>query len=94
MKNLGTLLSNRLDRLREQWRALPVKKQHRYTLLLFTGYALLSVFVLLNVCFDEGNPGNGITIEHIENPVIRRNRPAVSLQDSISMILKHKMYER
>lgn len=92
MKNLRTMISNRLDKLDERWRALPLKKQHRYTLLLFSGYALLSVFVILKVCYDVGKANGSISIEHIENPVIKK--PAAIPQDSISIILKNKMYER
>lgn len=70
-------------------RAMPVKKQHRYTLPLFAGYALLSVIVLLKVCYDVAHSDNAMTIEHIENP-IRRNKSSVSPQDSINKILKRK----
>jgi len=35
MQNLRTTINNRFDKLDGQWRAMPVKKQHRYTLLLF-----------------------------------------------------------
>src|SRR5690606_40998263 len=68
---------------------MPVKKQHRYTLPLFAGYALLSVIVLLKVCYDVAHSDNAMTIEHIENP-IRRNKSSVSPQDSINKILKRK----
>lgn len=93
MKNLRTTISNWFDKLDGQWRAMPVKKQHRYTLLLFLGYALLSVVVLLKVCYDVAHSDNTMTIEHIENP-IRQNNSSVSPQDSINTILKRKMYER
>lgn len=94
MKNLRTIIKTWLDKLDGQWQALPVKKQHRYTLLLFVGYALLTIAVIGKVCYDVGNPANGITIEHIENPVIQQNKSSVSPQDSIITILKRKMYER
>lgn len=93
MKNLRTTINNWFDKLDGQWRTMPVKKQHRYTLLLFFGYALLSVAVLLQVCYDVAHSDNTMTIEHIENP-IRQNKSSVSPQDSINKILKRKMYER
>ncbi len=93
MKNLRTTISNWLDKLDGQWRTMPVKKQHRYTLLLFAGYALLSVIVLLEVCYDVAHSDNTMTIEHIENP-IRQNNSSVSPQDSINKILKRKNNER
>lgn len=94
MKKLRTKISKWFDRLNEQWRELPVKRQHRYTLLLFAGYALLSVVVILKVCYDVAQSNNKITIEHIENPVIQKKKSTVSPQDSISKILKNKLYER
>ena len=93
MKNLRTTISNWFDKLDGQWRAMPVKKQHRYTLLLFLGYALLSVVVLLKVCYDVAKSDNTLTIEHIENP-IRQNKSSVSPQDSMTTILKRKNNER
>ncbi|WP_118196658.1 nitrogen regulatory IIA protein [Albibacterium indicum] len=94
MKNLRTTINNWFDKLDGQWRAMPVEKQHRYTLLLFSVYALLSIIVLLKVCYDVAQPDNTLTIEHIENPINRQNKSSVSPQDSINTILKRKMYER
>ena len=93
MKNLRTTINNWFDKLDGQWRAISVAKQHRYTLLLFAGYALLSVIVLLKVCYDVAHSDNTMTIEHIENP-IRQNNSSVSPQDSIKTILKDKNHER
>lgn len=94
MKNLRTTINNWFDKLDGQWRAMPVKKQHRYTLLLFAGYALLSIIVLIKVCYDVAQPDNTLTIEHIENPINGQNKSLVSPKDSINTILKRKMYER
>ena len=94
MKKLRTKINKWFDGLNEQWRELPVKKQHRYTLLLFAGYALLSLVVMLKVCYDVAQSNNKITIEHIENPVIQQKKSPVTPQDSISKILKNKLYER
>lgn len=94
MKNLRTIINSRIDRLDERWRELPWKKQHRYMLLLFAGYALLSIIVLVKVCYDVGKSNEGINIEHIENPVIKQNKSSAQSQDSISKILKNKLYER
>lgn len=94
MKNLRTAISNWFDKLDDRWRAMPVKKQHYYTLLLFAGYALLSVVVIVKVCYDVAQSDNAITIEHIENPIIKQNKSSVSPQDSITTILKNQLYER
>lgn len=94
MKKLRTKISKWFDRLDDRWRELPIKKQHRYTLLLFAGYVLLSIIVIAKVCYDVGVSDNKLKIEHIENPLIKQNKSPVSPQDSISKILKNKMYER
>lgn len=94
MKNLRTIIDNWYDKLDGLWRAMPVKRQYRYTLLLFAGYALLSVIVVGKVCYDVGKSDNGITVGHIENPVVRQNKSSVPPQDSISTILKKRIYEK
>ncbi len=94
MKNPRTTIGDWFNKLDGQWRAMPVAKQHRYTLLLFAGYALLSVIVLLKVCYDVAQSDNTMTIEHIENPIIRQNNSSASPQDSINTILKGENYER
>src|SRR5690554_5693592 len=87
MKNLRTTINNWFDKLDGQWRAMPVKKQHHYTLLLFSAYALLSIIALLKVCYDVAQSDNTLTIEHIENPINRKNNSSVSPQDSIEIII-------
>lgn len=94
MKKWRTTISKWFDRLDEQWRDLPVKRQHRYTLLLFAGYAVLSLVVIAKVCYDVGKSDGKLTIEHIENPLIKQKKSSASPQDSIATILKRKMYER
>lgn len=76
-----------LDRLDERWRALPLRKQHQYTLYFFVGYLLLTAVVISKVWYDTKKSGNSIIIEHIENPVLKSENPA-RLQDSVSTILK------
>ncbi|MCL6216906.1 nitrogen regulatory IIA protein [Zunongwangia pacifica] len=94
MKNPRKRISDWLDKLDGQWQAMPVKRQNRYALLFFAGYALLSIIVITEVCYEVGKPNNGMTIEHIENPVIQQRKSPVIPQDSISEIIKNKLYER
>lgn len=82
------------DQLDDRWRELPVRKQHQYTLYFFFGYLLLTAGVIAKVWYDAGNSKNDLQIEHIENPVLKKNENPASLQDSISTILKNKIYER
>lgn len=94
MENLKSIINQWLDKFDKHWGALTLKKQHRYTLMLFAGYALLSIIVILKVCYDVGKSGGAMRIEHIENPVIRQNKSPASTPDSNSIILKNKMNER
>ena len=82
------------DRLDDRWRALPVRKQHQYTLYFFLGYLMLTAGVIAKVWYDTGKSENDMHIEHIENPVLKKKESPASLQDSISIILKNKIYER
>lgn len=93
MKKLRTTINQYFDKLDNRWRELPVRKQHQYTLYLFLGYLLLTIMVVSKVMYDTSKSKNDMTIEHIESPVLKNKTPA-SLQDSISTILKNKMYER
>ena len=81
------------DRLDDRWRELPVRKQHKYTLYFFVGYLMLTAGVIAKVWYDTGKSESDMKIEHIENPVLKSGNPA-SLQDSVSTILKNKIYER
>ncbi len=59
------------DKVDDRWRALPLLKQHQYTLYFFVGYLLLTVAVIGKVMYDTSKSGNGMVIEHIENPVLK-----------------------
>lgn len=94
MKNLGTRINNWFEKLDGQWRAMPVKKQQRYTILLFISYALLSTIVIIKVCYDVSKSDSSLIIEHIKNPVIQKNKSLVYPLDSLSTILKRRNYGR
>lgn len=83
-----------LHSLDERWRALSIKKQRRFTLYFFAGYLLLTAGVIFKVCHDAGKPNKCISIEHIENPVLKKKESPASLPDTLSTILKNKIYER
>lgn len=82
-----------IGKLDECWRALPIGKQHQYTLYFFVGYLLLTAGVIFKVWYDAGK-SNNIVIEHIENPVLKKSESPARLQDSVSTILKNQIYER
>ncbi|WP_149914014.1 nitrogen regulatory IIA protein [Sphingobacterium cavernae] len=93
MKKLRANIDRYFDKLDDRWRALPLRKQHQYTLYFFIGYFLLTVAVVGKVMYYTGKSGNDMHIKHIENPVLKSKMPA-NLQDSLSTILKNKIYER
>ncbi|HFK5543572.1 TPA: nitrogen regulatory IIA protein [Elizabethkingia anophelis] len=94
MKKLRANLDRYFDQLDDRWRALPVTRQHQYTLYFFLGYLMLTAGVIAKVWYDTGKSENDMHIEHIENPVLKKKESPASLQDSISIILKNKIYER
>ncbi|WP_324756200.1 nitrogen regulatory IIA protein [Sphingobacterium thalpophilum] len=94
MKKLRANMDRYFDKLDERWRALPLRKQHRYTLYLFIGYFLMTAGIIFKVWYDTSKSENSMVIEHIENPVLKKSeRPAIP-QDTLSTILKNKFYER
>lgn len=82
------------DNLDKQWRALPVGKQHQYALYFFVGYLMLTVGVVAKVWHDTRQSKNDMNIEHIENPVLKKRESPARLQDTLTTILKNKIYER
>lgn len=94
MKKLRANMDRYFDKLDERWRALPLRKQHRYTLYFFLGYLLITVAVIGKVMYDTSKSGNDIIIEHIENPVLKKSESPARLQDTLSTILKNQIYER
>ena len=82
------------DKEGERWLALPIKKQHQYTMYFFTTYLLLTACVIFNIWYEIGKSENDLFIEHFENPLRKKEEsPAVTL-DTISTMFKNKIYER
>lgn len=70
------------EKLDGRWRKLPVRKQHRYTLIFFLGYAILTAGVTLKVWYGGGKSNQGLVIEHIENPLVQEKAVSKGLVDS------------
>jgi hypothetical protein len=94
MKNLKMHLKNWFEKLDERWKALPVKKQHLYTLYFFTVYLLLTAVVLYKVAVDNGKSRTGLVISPIENPLLKKNLHSSISTDSLTSIAKNKIHER
>lgn len=82
------------DKFEERWQALPVRKQHQYTIYFFVGYLLLTAGVIGKVVYDTGKSDDEINIRHIKNPILKENESPEKLQDTVSTILKNRIYER
>lgn len=93
MKTIRINIDKWFDKQDKSWRALPLDRQRRYTICLFLVYLLLTVVVILKVWYDMAKSDNSIVIEHIDNPVRKKESPA-SLLDTLSTKLKEKIYER
>lgn len=42
------------DKVDVKWRAMPIRKQHRYALYFFIGYLLLTAGVVAKIWYDAG----------------------------------------
>lgn len=73
MKQLRIKLDRYLIRLEQKWQALPHRDQCRYTLYIFAAYGLLTAGVVLSVWYESAKHRKEILIDHIENPVLKKN---------------------
>jgi hypothetical protein len=94
MKKLRTDMDKWFEKLDEHWRALSLRKQHNYTLYFFVSYLLLTAGMIGKVWYETSNSRNDIGIEHIENPIHKKNASPTKLQDTLTTIYKNKIYER
>lgn len=85
MKNIRKNMDRYIDKLDERWQALPLRKQRRYTLYFFMGYLLFTAAVVFKIWHDAEPPESDMVIEHIENPVLKKNESPASVQDTSSI---------
>lgn len=93
MKKIIIKMQDCLQRMTERWQALSFKQQQRFILIVFAGYLLLSVTVILKAWYGSGHQGYSMSIEHIGNPMIRKKDSGIVVMDSISIILKKRLHE-
>ena len=60
----------------------------------FVGYLILTAGVIGKVWYETSKSRNNIGIEHIENPIHKKNESPTKLQDTVTTIYKNKIYER
>lgn len=75
MKNLRTVIEQKLEHLDLQWRDLPLKVQCRYVIIFFTFYFLVCIGVLATVWYELGKDDHEMEINHIESPAVRKGEP-------------------
>ncbi|MFH6958556.1 nitrogen regulatory IIA protein [Flavobacterium aquidurense] len=93
MKTIRINIDKWFEKQDKSWRALSLDRQRRYALCLFLVYLLLTAVVILKVWYDTAKSDNRMVIEHIDNPVRKKESPAPQL-DTLSTKLKEKIYER
>jgi len=82
-----------LEQLDKKWRALPLRKQHHYILCFFTGYLVLTTGVVFKTWYDTSRSKKDMFIDHIKNPVLKKNPSHATLQDTLT-IINNQMYEK
>lgn len=94
MKKLRNAIDSWLYKLDKDWEAIPLARQHKCLLYFFTVYALLTTGVVLKVCFDTARSDHNVEIGHIENPPLKEKMSPSLRQDTLTRILKNKIYEK
>ena len=94
MKKVKTYINNELRETKEQWSKLSVKQQRRTVLIIFAGYFSICMIVIIKACYNIETGNTPMVIEHIENPVLNNRDSSLKKMDSLSQVLKNKLYER
>ncbi|MBL7706777.1 MAG: nitrogen regulatory IIA protein [Taibaiella sp.] len=94
MKKMKASLRGRAKELEQRWNCLPLKKQQTYIRLLFVAYALLTVIVLIYESSGDVESGDKVKVEHIKIPDVPGGKSPAALQDTVSIIIKNKLYEK
>ncbi len=88
MKKVRKNIDLFLEQLDKKWQALPLRKQHRYILCFFIGYLVLTTGVVFKAWYDTSRSKNIMRIEHITNPVLKKDKKTASLRDTLEQIRK------
>jgi hypothetical protein len=66
MKTTKITIAGWQDRLDSRWKSLPVKRQRKYTRILFMAYLCLTAGILAQYCAQAGQ-AQPMVIRHIDN---------------------------
>lgn len=94
MKKLKVSVREWVKKLEHRWDSLPLRRQQHFTRVLFVAYALITVVVLIYDLTGRSAPERKIRIKHIQVPEIPGTNSPASLQDTVSILIKNKVYER
>lgn len=83
MKTIRIRIDNWFEAQDKRWRALPLHQQHRYTLLLFTAYLLLTTGVIFKVWYDTTDVYDNMVVRPIEKPVFKKEN--LKAKDTINL---------
>jgi hypothetical protein len=83
MKTIRIHIDNWFETQDKRWRALPLDKQHRYTLLFFTAYLLLTTGVIFKVWYDTADAYENMVVRPIEKPVFKKEN--LKAKDTINL---------
>lgn len=65
MKKIRDKIQHHILCADRKWKELPEKRQRFFTKLFFTGYAVLTLLVLISIVISTGNKTNTMLIDHI-----------------------------
>jgi len=93
MKKLKANIKLQISKIDQKFRALPLKKQHQYTLYFFIGYLLITAGVICQVWYETSKSKVKYNIKHIENSLLKHQQSHTNIENSL-IFLRNKIYER
>ncbi|MBV6880481.1 hypothetical protein NG800_013825 [Epilithonimonas ginsengisoli] len=88
MKKIRDKIEHHIWCADRKWKALPEKRQRYFTKLFFTGYAVLTLLVLVSVVISTGNKTNTMLIDHIRTISDRSSVEKVANDNHTNVPLK------
>lgn len=83
MKKIKANIKLQISKIDQKFRALPLKKQHQYTLCFFIGYLLITAGVICQVWYETSKSKVKYNIKHNENPLFKYQQPHTSIENSL-----------
>ena len=71
MDKLIKAVQSQRESLEDYWKQLPADRKRKLVGYAFMLYCIITLIVILQVIGEFGNTAQTVTIEHIENPVVK-----------------------